>query len=401
MFDGFALIGFQFVELGKEECASLFACNLILNRRLDKRDIPILETSACLAVHSSTSDDPVQSSFRLNPQLYQNFRAALEDRNEKATSVISGLIEKWVERVDRSGSARRSRFARSYLSSLPLVAAIKDLAGKILFGNREFSRLIGLEDKNIVGKLPEDYVDDPKSAELIARLDETVRREGKPILCIEHLTLNGRQPQDRVAIRFPVPPDGEIELTGVIGFAFEELARILASMGPEPTAKRRYEFSTEPKKHEECPSHCLKDFLHSLPAIATLKNLDGRLLCVNTEYSTVFGKQRSEVENRLSSEIWGRPFADLIGAHDEIVRTSKRTWAFIESVPTREGPRDRLDFRFPIFDSENNLEMTGTLSFDYQLIKKGLDRLRTPGPAARAYLFVDGKDSLKLVYSAE
>jgi hypothetical protein len=43
--------------------------------------------------------------------------------------------------------------------------------------------------------------------------------------------------------------------------------------------------------------------------------------------------------------------------------------------------------------------MTGTLGFDYQLIRRGIDRLRSSKSRAQAYLFLptDNPDSLKLV----
>jgi hypothetical protein len=176
----------------------------------------------------------------------------------------------------------------------------------------------------------------------------------------------------------------------------------MESLGPALTDKWLCEFKSNRKESAECPSHCLKDFLHSLPAIATVKNPEERLLCINTEYTRVLGKSKSEVENHLPAEIWGRPFAGLIMAHDELVRRTRQSYLFIENVPTRAGRADRLNLRFPIFDSDGQIEMTGTLGFDYELMRRGMRLLESPGPAAQAYLFVpiEEDDSLKQVFSA-
>jgi len=351
---------------------------------------------------TAKADTPKQTSFRLPPDLYRRFRVSLEDRDLKMTSVIHELVEEW---LDKPSSMKRAQYVRPYLSYLPVTAVVKDPSGRVLFGNGEFLRLIGLEKEGIVGSLPEDYVDDHESADVITKLDEAVRSEGRPILCIEHLKFNG-ETHHRMAIRFPIPPEGDLELTGVLGFDLEQVEDVTASLHPESSGKRLCPFATLPSTTPESPFHCLKDFLHSLPAIATVKDLDGRLLCVNTEYTKVLGKHRVEVENHLSTEIWSRSFADVIIAHDDVVRHTCQTFASVEHVPTRQGLRHRLNIRFPIFDSfksDHKLVMTGTLGFDYELMRRGIERLKAPEPAVRAYLFLPPgeQDSLKLVYSTK
>lgn len=309
--------------------------------------------------------------------------------------VLQELVEDWLDRP----KPPRSAFVRPYLSWLPVVALVKDPRGRILFGNGEFLNLIGPQEESLIGKTARDYVKDPKSAELVIQLDEAVRREGRPILCIEHLSFEGK-PRHRMAIRFPIPPEGELELTGVLGFDMEQVEKAL--LRSEFKQRRICEFATDPSIKPETLFHCLKDFLHSLPAIATVKNLDGRILCVNDEYTRVLGKRRRDVEGLLSTQIWDQPFADIVMAHDELVRRTSVTFLSVEKVSTRIGLRDRLNFRFPIFDSHNKLVMTGTLGFDYALLIKGVELLKSSRHAARAHLFLqpDDPDTLKLVYTA-
>jgi glyoxylase-like metal-dependent hydrolase (beta-lactamase superfamily II) len=49
---------------------------------------------------------------------------------------------------------------------------------------------------------------------------------------------------------------------------------------------------------------------------------------------------------------------------------------------------------------KGNIGMTGTLGFDYKLLRESIDLLREPG-APRAYVFLPGHDDhFKLVYTA-
>jgi PAS domain-containing protein len=295
----------------------------------------------------------------------------------------------------------RRAYVRPFLSWLPVVALVKDPSGRVLFGNGEFLKLIGPQQGSIVGKQSQNYIKDERSAELIARLDEVVRKEGRPILCIEHLRFEG-EVRHRMAIRFPIPPGQEVELIGVLGFDLEQVAKVAATLSPQSNEKSFCEFSSETSTTPEAPLHCLKDFLRALPAIATLKNLKGRFLCVNEEFIRILGKQRSAAEGKLATQIWERPFANLISAHDELVRLSGQTFASVEEVPTRAGKRNHLTFRFPIFGEGHHLEMTGTLGFDYELLSEGIQRLQESDTPGRAYLFLsrDDRDSLKLVYTS-
>jgi hypothetical protein len=168
--------------------------------------------------------------------------------------------------------------------------------------------------------------------------------------------------------------------------------------------RRICEFATPPIPTPEALLHCLKDFLHSLPAIATVKNLEGRVLCVNEEYTRVLGKRRREVEGLLSEQIWDRSFADTVVAHDAFVHQFRQTFISVEQVPTRIGLRDRLNFRFPIFDAQNELVMTGTLGFDFKLLLEGIQKLKASRHAASALLFLqpenrENPDSLKVVHT--
>src|SRR5207245_10903555 len=119
-------------------------------------------------------------------------------------------------------------------------------------------------------------------------------------------------------------------------------------------------------------------------------DLDGRLRFVNPEYTKVLGKEKTAVENRLSKEIWGGALADLIMAHDDMVRKTKhhRPYVSVERLPTPTVEKDRLNLRYPIFERQK-LVRTGTIGFDYSLLRRAVGRLAAGGNSARAYIFDD------------
>jgi len=350
-----------------------------------------------------SEDSSIQTSFRLPPALHRKLRAHLDGNNRRLTSVMYELVE---DLVEGPAAIRRARFVVPYLSWLPVTALVKDTLGRVLFGNGEFLQLIGSTSAGVFGKRALDYIRDSKSAELIMALDRQVLRERRPLLCLEQM-LFSEKPQRRMTIRFAIPPGSDSELIGVLGFDLEQVENVMKSLCPETSNTGVQPFSAKLNTTPECPLHCLKDFLHSLPAIATVKSLDGRLCCVNSEYTRVLGKHRSEVENRLSTEIWDRSFAAVIMAHDDVVRHTGQVFATVENVPTLLGPRNRVNFRFPIFETDAKIHenrppmiMTGTLGFDYELLRHGIDLLKASSSLASAYLFLplEDKDSLKAVY---
>jgi len=352
-----------------------------------------------------STDSSIQTSFRLPPDLHRKFRTTLDNRSRKLTSVMHELVEDWVE---GPSSIRRAHYVLPYLSWLPVTAVVKTPSGRVLFGNGKFLELIDLPSAEVFGKRAKEYIKNRKSGELISKLDERVREEGRPLLCLEKMSFGGK-PQRRMAIRFPIPPESDLELIGVLGFDLEQVENVTESLAPETSNTGVRPFPTRVNTTPECDFHSLKHFLHSLPAIATVKSMEGRLLCVNSEYTTVLGKHRSEVENRLSTEIWDKSFAAVIMAHDDMVRHTGQIFATVESVPTLLGPRNRLNIRFPIFDLDAKVDareskpvMTGTLGFDYELLRRGVERLKASSSSASAYLFLpsEDKDSLKPVFAA-
>jgi PAS domain-containing protein len=346
-------------------------------------------------------DTLVQSSYRLSRELREKFQDCLKREGLKMNSVVRDLILSWVE--DKDGTPRTEASSshveelRAYLSWLPVVALVKGLRGRILFANPQFLRLIGKED--VIGKRPEEYLRDPRAAQLIEECDKVAQKEKKPVVFVEHLRFRD-ETRRRMAIRFRIPPQDEVELTGAVSFDLDQVRSMTPDVDPSST-------TTKPR---ELPTHDADDltrgysggfltrFVHSLPAAAAFQDFDGRFLCVNEEYSKLAGKNRRDIENRLPKDIWEPEFAGIMMLHEEFVRRSGKPFVSVEKIPTSSGPVDWLNIRFPIFDEQKEKDQqrtvhrTGTLGFDYTWISKIIDKvLQLP----------EGKPPSALVYSPE
>ena len=107
-----------------------------------------------------------------------------------------------------------------WLDSLPAVAFVKDLEGRILHVNTSFLELFGIEAAEIVGKTDHDlYRDDGETAKRMRANDRRVRELGMPLTLPETVLAHGAE-RHFVSLKFPVRNEcGEI--VSVAGIATE------------------------------------------------------------------------------------------------------------------------------------------------------------------------------------
>lgn len=345
--------------------------------------------------------DKVQRTFRFPVQLDREFAEYLKEANRNANDVVRGLIGDLLER--RYGASLDSRqldYLRRLWNYLPVAAAIKEVHGRVIFGNPEFRRLVRSE--NVIGALPIDYFrEDPEVARRVMAHDRAAIEHQKPILSVDTIPIGGRL-HDRLAVRFPVfdRSHQRVEMTGVIGFDLDQIERMARDLQPGQSAR----FEVEPVKHAadevSLPDSLLRAFIYSLPAVLTVKALNSELLCVNAEYTRVTGRQRSEVEGKRPTQNWSGELGTMIEERDREVRESGAPVMSVERLPHEDGPRERLSIRFPILGGNETPEKPdciGTLGLDYRLINKGIELLRGPAGASHvfAFLWSGDPDSLK------
>lgn len=352
-----------------------------------------------------------RTTVRLPVELAKAFRSVLVERDKRMNVVITELIESWVSQEPRfrrfytpeqSLEAKRKEgdcgvshdsiveLLRSYVRWIPAAIIVKELRGRIICANENFLELVG--KRNVIGDQATDHLDS-KSADAINKHDETVRTTKAAILCAERIRI-GENTTRRITLRFPILHRREVDLIGVLGFNVDDVLRHVPTHGSTnykiPRTHREIEFSQTFDSDS-----VLTSFAEFLPAIATVKNLEGRLLCVNPEYTRVTGKEKAEVFGRLPTENWPAETAHTIMLHDQLVRETQSVFMTVNTLPSRgQAKTDRFNVRFPIFDSGGRLEYTGSFGFDHDLMLRALkvmDSLDKNEDVGAAFLPLEGE----------
>ena len=125
----------------------------------------------------------------------------------------------------RRGSVRPAipnKLLKQILEDMPIVLTLKDMEGRILYGNREFEKLIQQPFEQIVGELPTDHWP-ARVGSTIMKLDRWVRDQNAPILSVERIPIK-RKPRNRMTVRFPIVTEAGTQATASLGFDLEWLS---------------------------------------------------------------------------------------------------------------------------------------------------------------------------------
>lgn len=103
-----------------------------------------------------------------------------------------------------------------------------------------------------------------------------------------------------------------------------------------------------------------RDFMDNSPAVAFVKDEDGRYLYVNRTFEQILGRSESMVLGRSDMEIWTRDIADSLRAHDLEVVEKNVPLEAVEQVPDAGG-RERSWFvaKFPLRNREGRMQVGG------------------------------------------
>jgi PAS domain-containing protein len=341
-----------------------------------------------------------QYSVRLPEHISQPLRGIVDETGLSINEQIVRIMEKGLlihhqpqkrfaktppQRISATQSAglapadRRLFRCVQYFYSIPCPAMISDLEGKFQYVNDAFERLVG--NKIDRDSRPEMFWEEVPLLNWIVQHDADVRLYQQPIFCLERIQLQHDNPE-KLVIRFPIfeRPRKREDLKGIaaIFFDLKEL-REAAVLKPEKETSRLQ--TDGMPRYVENPDdeamHALKSFVYNVPAIATIKSsTTGVLLCVNDQYEKVTGKKREDVEGKRPWENWPAATARMISDHDLVVRETSAPFLSVEILEMdSDEKKERLNLRFPIFGATGEIEMTGTLGFDYTLLRQAVEKL--------------------------
>lgn len=126
-------------------------------------------------------------------------------------------------------------------------------------------------------------------------------------------------------------------------------------------------------------------FMHNSPALAYIKNREGRLLYMNSTCEQIWGVTLAECEGKLDHELWPPDVAAALRSRDLAVFTSGEASRTLEEIPLRNSRAvPVLSFRFPFSDATGE-RLLGGVSVDIS------EQVRTEKALSRA---VSAKEAL-------
>jgi len=105
-------------------------------------------------------------------------------------------------------------------------------------------------------------------------------------------------------------------------------------------------------------------FMNNNPALALIKDHDGRILYINNTSEQMWGLTPAECLGKTNAQLWPADVASRLDANDRAVLASAEASRTVEEVARiSRGPRQMLSFRFPFAEAGGG-ELLGVISID-------------------------------------
>jgi PAS domain S-box-containing protein len=105
-------------------------------------------------------------------------------------------------------------------------------------------------------------------------------------------------------------------------------------------------------------------FMNHLPALAWIKDAQGRYLYLNEAFTKAFGVQLEEWRYKVDRDVLPASTAMEFEANDAQVIATKKALVAVETAPFTDGLHESLVSKFPIVDEAGNLHLLGGVAVD-------------------------------------
>jgi diguanylate cyclase (GGDEF)-like protein/PAS domain S-box-containing protein len=113
-----------------------------------------------------------------------------------------------------------------------------------------------------------------------------------------------------------------------------------------------------------------RTFMDNSPAVAFIKDSEGRMIYVNSTFEECFEKKRADVIGKTDFEIWPVEIAQNLREHDlTVIRTGKAVQVEETVLISDDKTTDWLTFRFPLRGQNGQLSVAG-MGVDITLRKR-------------------------------
>ncbi len=117
-------------------------------------------------------------------------------------------------------------------------------------------------------------------------------------------------------------------------------------------------------------------FMHHLPGVAFMKDVQGRYVYVNEAFEVLYHRPLRELLGRTDAELWPPETAAQFSANDRRVAESRVALQTTEAVPHDDGVHEWLVSKFPILDARSTVLMVGGIAVDVTERRRAEAQLR-------------------------
>ncbi|MES2951800.1 MAG: PAS domain S-box protein [Pseudomonadota bacterium] len=261
---------------------------------------------------------------------------------------VVGIHQDITERRDAELAIRNSqRQIRTLVDSIGSVITMKDREGRYQLLNGTYEKVIGVTEKEVLGKTAYDFM--PKDvADKIAAVEQEVMDSGKAITYEERLSDRDRSVvRDYMTTKTPLR-DESGAIYGICGIATDITERKTA----ETRVLHALQEVEESKK-------LIQAVLDNSPTEIYIKDLEGRFLLINHSFST-----RLEQDLHITSDqLIGHSIAEFVGkdadhwGHETDAQVLERgeLTEFEHTLERAWGLEVRQIFKFPLRNSDGHI----------------------------------------------
>jgi PAS domain S-box-containing protein len=291
------------------------------------------------SIRRALKGEAFTSSVNIGEMVFDVRYSPLTDENENVLGVI-GVATDITDSRRAEASIRENEVRyRELFENANDIIYTHDLQGNFTSLNRSGERITGytreeVATMNVADVIAPEYL--KLAREMIARKSS---ENVSTVYEIDIISKEGRRVRLEVSTRLVFRDDRPVGVQGI--------ARDLTER----------EHSEEALRESQA---FFNSFMDNSPAVAFMKDSDGRYVYVNKPFERLFGQKLAFLKGRNSFD-WLPPLtAAQTHEHDLHVLSSGLPEEIVETVPTEDGtPHHWLVFKFPTIDSSGNKYVAG------------------------------------------
>lgn len=169
-----------------------------------------------------------------------------------------------------------------------------------------------------------------------------------------------------MTLAFPIPEPAS--MIGEIGFDITPLLSSVDAQTPIAVQLSPVVVHGGMTNRADVAPEVFEAFFEALPAVATWKDPQGRLLWASPEYEWVTGKRIANVIGRSPVANWPGRSGEAILKRDAMVRDNRVPYLTTDLFEFDAKEKRRVTIRFPLLNDVGALDGTASLGLDHALL---------------------------------